>query len=588
MTGTLRSHVATEFEELERLAGEWNRLWRSSLRGEIFSTFAWARAWWKAYGQRRSLCTPVLYRGDVVVGILPMVLEGRLLRFLGTPGADYNDLVCADGTSAEVLKAALLALAQLPTPWTECILENVSDQSQLMGQLHELPPHLRSRVQLTSRTPSPSVVLGQNREEVLATILGKKRLRQQQERLERLGNVRFRHLEDHEEIRHHLPRFFQQHQMRCAVAGDTSLFLQEEIPRFYDALVDELEPHHELRFSVLELDGKPIAYHFGFESNQKFLFYKPTFDVDYWDYSPGMVLLKKLFEYVAHGDLREFDFTGGREPYKDRFVNHVRFSHTVNFYASGPRAKLLYSYHRAKEELKKKEKIFRAVKAAVARLKSPCSSIRQSVSAHGVMSLTKSALSASFRTVAFGREEVLVYAKESGAALGPSEPFSHFAGKLSLRQGTLSDLAKLCIEHPRSFDTTRLQPVRGRLKRGDQLFLAQEGDEVVQVAWMGLREATSARSGLAAARDAKTEKPVSVIYDCWSPTPAGKPRILAWTLRQIAGIASTQSGEVWIACRRDEADSQRAIEEAGFQLRRHVVHLRLFYWIRRAGAVRIP
>ena len=104
--------------------------------------------------------------------------------------------------------------------------------------------------------------------------------------MRRLGSLRFYHLEDRGEIRRHLPRFFDQHILRRALAGGRSHFLVAENRLFYEHLIDGLDPSRELRFGVLELDGRPLAYHLGFEVNGRFTWYKPSFDVDYWDLSP--------------------------------------------------------------------------------------------------------------------------------------------------------------------------------------------------------------------------------------------------------------------------------------------------------------
>src|SRR5262245_18635830 len=90
----VRSEVLTDFAQLERLTDQWDQLWNGNPRREIFTKFPWVRAWWHAYARQRSLCTPAVFNEDRLVGVLPVVAEGRTLRFLGTPGADYNDLLC--------------------------------------------------------------------------------------------------------------------------------------------------------------------------------------------------------------------------------------------------------------------------------------------------------------------------------------------------------------------------------------------------------------------------------------------------------------------------------------------------------------
>ncbi len=46
--------VITDFRRLESLWLEWQRLWESDCRAEIFQTPGWAKAWWRSYGQQYS------------------------------------------------------------------------------------------------------------------------------------------------------------------------------------------------------------------------------------------------------------------------------------------------------------------------------------------------------------------------------------------------------------------------------------------------------------------------------------------------------------------------------------------------------
>ena len=114
-------------------------------------------------------------------------------------------------------------------------------------------------------------------------MLAKDSLKRHQAKLQKKGKIAFRHLEDRDEIREHMVTFYIQHIRRRAMAGDPSRFLDPAERVLYEALVEELDPTRTLRFAVLELNDRPIAYHFGFEFDGKFIWYKPTFDVALWD-----------------------------------------------------------------------------------------------------------------------------------------------------------------------------------------------------------------------------------------------------------------------------------------------------------------
>jgi hypothetical protein len=56
------------------------------------------------------------------------------------------------------------------------------------------------------------------------------------------------------------------------------------------------------------------------------LWYKPAFDIDFRQHSPGEVLIQSLIRYARDHELEEFDFTRGDEAFKSRFASFVSFN----------------------------------------------------------------------------------------------------------------------------------------------------------------------------------------------------------------------------------------------------------------------
>jgi CelD/BcsL family acetyltransferase involved in cellulose biosynthesis len=337
----LRTEIVRDFSRLEALSAQWERLWKVSPVREAFTMFPWTRASWRAYGSHRTLCTPIVYRDNAILGILPLAAERRCLQFIGAPRSDYNDLLCAESDAVEVLEAAFTALLKRGIPWDLCRLENLPHHSNIVKYYKAVKVPPRCHLQLWFRDFAPTLEMSAaHKEGIIKAILSKKRLQKRTRRLDRAGALRFRHLEDRQDIINHLPEFFGQHMARMPRAGKKSLFCHPNARHFYKALIEEFDPRQELRFAVLELDNRPIAYHFGFEVNGKFTLYKPTFDVGFWTYSPGEVLLTRLFEYISTCNINEFDFTVGNEPYKSRFANQVHHNFTLYFFPPGLRGRL--------------------------------------------------------------------------------------------------------------------------------------------------------------------------------------------------------------------------------------------------------
>jgi CelD/BcsL family acetyltransferase involved in cellulose biosynthesis len=100
---------------------------------------------------------------------------------------------------------------------------------------------------------------------------------------------------------------------------------------------------------VVLFNEAPLAFHFGFEYRRRFIWYKPTFDIEFASRSPGEVLIKFLLEDAIMRKLEEFDFTVGSESFKYRFANRLRFNNRlIAFRSAGD-----YWTYRGKSMLKK-------------------------------------------------------------------------------------------------------------------------------------------------------------------------------------------------------------------------------------------
>ena len=101
------------------------------------------------------------------------------------------------------------------------------------------------------------------------------------------------------------------------------------------------------------LDDRPIAYHFGFVSDKRLLWYKPSFDPSIRKGSPGVVLIRHLIGYARQHNLAELDFTIGAEPFKDRFSSGTRYVDTYRIHRSRLRFFADAGYWRTRAVLKK-------------------------------------------------------------------------------------------------------------------------------------------------------------------------------------------------------------------------------------------
>jgi CelD/BcsL family acetyltransferase involved in cellulose biosynthesis len=564
--------LITDPSAFDQLMPDWESLWNRDPRATIFAGVPWARASWRAYGSRRSLCISVVRRDSQVVGILPLATDGDTLRFLGDPRSDYNDMICAPDAGHETLESALDILCKSNLPWRRCILANVPERSNIVTQFPHITRPKGMLLHLTHEATCPFVDLTSDAEHILADILKKKSLKRHENKLGRLGHLEFRHLTNREEIKDHLPHFFQQHIAHRAMEGDKSLFCDSVARAFYEYLVGELDPYRELRFSVVEIDGKPVAYHFGFEDRNSLIWYKPSFDEDYWDYSPGEVLIKKLFEYVRDRRLSKFDFTVGDEVFKTRFANRIANNYAIHAFRRSPIGSLGSVTLCVKDGLKKHPKTYRAAKHILSLAKNSVRNVHSTLKRNGVSTLARKLWLKAWRGAVFSRDEVLVFSIRGD---GP-EPATE---GIEIKEGTLRDLACLAATHGEFITPGKLATARHRRRRGDRLHLAWKNGELAHVAWMGNRADITASFEIGNRCRVDLERPSPVIFDCWTPPTMRGQGIYPLVLRQLVNRYRSTTTEYWIYCLRDNIASIRGIEKSGFLPRYRMRRTRLFHYI---------
>jgi len=361
---SLTATLVTEFSELEQLESDWNRIRNANSSPEIFSAFSWARAFWKAYGTGLSLCTPVVYRDGHPVAIWPLVQDGHTIRCLGDPRNDYNEILCDDRDTVSVLAIAMEVLQQSPCAWTTAEFDNLPEGSPLVQHFERLKARCPYRSTLMTSAVCPAVDFRGKEAEIIRTLAKKKSIKRKLAKLRRAGQVVFRHVENRDEVERLLAVFCEQHVNRRSLAGDRSFLADLPGRQFVCELVRRLDLETELRFSVLQVDGAPVALHLGFQTDRKYVYYCPTFDLDWWDYSPGEVLLSKLLHHAVECGLREFDFTRGDESYKAKFANVIRMNHRLTLYAPTIRGTGFHMASALKEGVRKYPKLAPTAKAA--------------------------------------------------------------------------------------------------------------------------------------------------------------------------------------------------------------------------------
>jgi len=585
----IECRIIRDFAQLEEIAPAWERLWRSDPNAEIFQQLTWARAWWQSFGSRFKLCVPVVYENGEASLILPLVERHGTLRFLGQP--QYADMLCCHTLPERLLAIALESLMRAAPEWKECILSGLRPDSQLVRAWGKLPSRLRRCLQIGVTHSCPTILLGEKRGEVIDSLLAGKHMRRRLQKLKKAGVVSFRHIENETEAQEQLTHFFRCHRRRCAALAKTSYFEEPELQSMMRTLVTQFDLRREFRLGVLELNGRPLAWSLGLEANGKYGYYQQTFDLDAEEYAPGEVLLHYLLKYAKENVEREFDFLRGDEFFKQRFATQVNQLCTVYLQRLGIRGRLRGFQRSVQGQLhivktqvegfgRERENVFRVLRSASTWKRQVEQRFRRAKETGGLTDYLLGSCTDLLRRLVWSKNEATLFHLENGKGLTilpqsavPAVP----EGRISITAGQLGDLADLALEHPEiSFPGFR--EYRSRLKRGDQVHLVRQNNELALVAWTGVRPIRELSRIANASPQADGEVAVA-LYECW---PLQDPCAgCAQLLGMVATEVSKEKSSLLVCCPVLPSVSRVELESRGFLPAFRITGHRIFHWFSR-------
>lgn len=326
--------VVSDLNALAELEPEWNRLFETG-GGTPFQTYDWVRSWFEAFADEVEPYVIVVPGSGGLGGIAPLCLrDGGLVTFAGHPQNDYGGLLVDPGQPGvyEEIARVMAALS-------------IGARGLLLDQLPEGHPSWRGLIEPLRRTrapwsgmpadPCPAMLLDDA--QAARQLYGKRHIANWTNWFERRGRLAFAVESDVARGAMLLETLFAQHQRRWEGSATPSAFRDPRMQTFYREFVARMMPKGRVHIAVLSLDDAPVALYLILHHDAVFYLYKPSYDVEYGQKSPGQVILRYLLEHALENGVRELDFTRGDEPYKVRFCNTVRRNHRVVVYRNHPR-----------------------------------------------------------------------------------------------------------------------------------------------------------------------------------------------------------------------------------------------------------
>lgn len=326
-TTTVTTHILENFDDSTFNQEQWMQLLQLGDTDGVNLTWQWQRMWWETFG-RGELMLIVVERDCQTVALAPFFTDGGMV-FNICP-EDCLDFV-GDISDPAVLDAILETARAHVKNFTGFRFYFIPDSSRTGERLQASAKRLSLNCCDEGNIPSPAIDIAGQPETALAATC-KKSLRRHENYFIREGTLDVQHMQDAASILPHLDDFFEQHITRRNATEHPSLFQDPVQRNYYRRLTQDISPTGWLRFTRIDWNGRPIAFHYGLSYRGRYSFGIPSFAIELSRHSPGEVLLRQLLLAAIDEGAETFDFGIGDEEYKYRFATHVKRLHTWGLY----------------------------------------------------------------------------------------------------------------------------------------------------------------------------------------------------------------------------------------------------------------
>jgi CelD/BcsL family acetyltransferase involved in cellulose biosynthesis len=300
--------------DLEALGDEWRPL--AERTRNVFSTWEWARTWWRHFGDGREQSVVGWREPDgALAGILPVYLHSRgplrVARFIGQGPADQLGAVCAPDTQPAAARALAGALRRGPLRAGVFVGDNLL--------VPERWPDLLGGTVLR-REPTPLLhVRGRGWDEFLASKSSnfRSQVRRNERKLVRDHGLAFR-LAAGDTLDSDFPELVRLHREQWGARSDAFAGPLEAFHRDFAQVALE---RGWLRLWLAEIEGRVVAAWYGFRYAGVESYYQSGRSGDWDRLSVGRVLLVHSMRCAFEDGLDEYRLLRGGEAYKDRFAD---------------------------------------------------------------------------------------------------------------------------------------------------------------------------------------------------------------------------------------------------------------------------
>jgi CelD/BcsL family acetyltransferase involved in cellulose biosynthesis len=346
------AHVIDDYESFVALESEWNE---AVLRAQIAHPFLrheWVRTWWDSFAGDRQLHIVIVRNDGRIVGIAPLMRESavvyglpvRRLALVANDHTPRTDFVVA-GDENEVYRAIWNSLACEMDRWDVLQLTQLPETSRTIRAMSGLASADQLPIGTWKSTDSPYLELAGTWESYWAGLSAKFRsnVRNRLTRLKQIGEPRLEILSDTAAIAAARDDIWRLEASGWKDKEGTSIGSDPAVQKFYTLLAERAADRGWLRLLFLTVGRKRIAVSYSAVYDGGLFLLKTGHDREFHACAPFKLLTYFAVQEAYARGLREVDFLGDTEPWKQEWTPTARGHDWLFIFSNSKRARLLHS-----------------------------------------------------------------------------------------------------------------------------------------------------------------------------------------------------------------------------------------------------
>ena len=347
----LKIACISDYSEFKDCKDRWEDLLSRSHADNIFLTYDWIDACIRHFFNKEKLLILNIYDDDKLAGIAPLMIRRhkyfglpvKSICFIGTGISDRMDFIL-DGEKEGMISLAMDYLMGIRQEWDFVDLEEMPEGS---GTFQAIEEYLaKNRIVNTISPSKKSFYIGMDgAKESICQEFSKKFHRKLKQVNNKYHGLNFS-FERYAGSRITKDRVFSELNFIEGKSwkGDehSGIFSKPASIEFHKEIFSKFSKGGLIDLSILNLDSKPIAYMYNYLYGKRSYSYNLAYDKEYFNLSPGTLLMLWALADSLSRDIIEFDFARGEEDWKARFTGDFRLHNRARIFKNTVYSRALY------------------------------------------------------------------------------------------------------------------------------------------------------------------------------------------------------------------------------------------------------